>query len=224
MHTDHLPLCVFHVLTPQPAAMSIEYTIDIQLTELGFSDILQPLETSVRETPCRSTPPDDSLSPSHPPASLSAAHKQRLRVRGQQSAGGKGAGAKQTSDREQTTVVSAPPPPPPPPQTLSREPLNAEVLRDEQAVEGAARSEATVNDPTARPDSTDLPQLIAEQGDNGQTDADDGDAAGEDWVAMQQDVEEDSDDSEVSEVYEEEEVDEDNEEEEGQNNGKTNFL
>ncbi|KAM9309273.1 uncharacterized protein KZ484_025366 isoform 2-T4 [Pholidichthys leucotaenia] len=31
--------------------MSIEYTIDIQLTELGFPDILQPPETSTRESP-----------------------------------------------------------------------------------------------------------------------------------------------------------------------------
>ncbi|XP_029360431.1 zinc finger and SCAN domain-containing protein 10 isoform X2 [Echeneis naucrates] len=37
--------------------MSIEYTIDIQLTELGFPDILQQQETSVRETASRSPAP-----------------------------------------------------------------------------------------------------------------------------------------------------------------------
>ncbi|XP_010786242.1 zinc finger protein 572 [Notothenia coriiceps] len=46
--------------------MSIEYTIDIQLTELGYSDILQPGTTSDGETPSQSPP------------SLSTTHLQRL--------------------------------------------------------------------------------------------------------------------------------------------------
>ncbi|XP_033983982.1 zinc finger protein 878 [Trematomus bernacchii] len=46
--------------------MSIEYTIDIQLTELGYSDILQPETTSDGETPSQSPP------------SLSTTHLQRL--------------------------------------------------------------------------------------------------------------------------------------------------
>lgn len=61
--------------------MSIEYTIDIQLTELGFPDILQPQEALVRQTPCRSTSSDDSISPSHSPASLSTKHKPRRLLR-----------------------------------------------------------------------------------------------------------------------------------------------
>ncbi|XP_029307269.1 zinc finger and SCAN domain-containing protein 2 [Cottoperca gobio] len=78
--------------------MSIEYTIDIQLAELGYPDILQPGETSVGETP------------SHSPTSLSTTHVQRLVVRGQQSADGKEAGpAKQTSNNEQSTAVSTSP-------------------------------------------------------------------------------------------------------------------
>nr|XP_019948250.1 PREDICTED: zinc finger protein 157-like [Paralichthys olivaceus] len=46
--------------------MSIEYTIDIQLTELGFPGILQPPDTSVREVS------------GHPASPLSNTHKRRL--------------------------------------------------------------------------------------------------------------------------------------------------
>ena len=46
--------------------MSIEYTIDIQLTELGFPGLLQPPDTSVLEAS------------SHPASSLSNTHKRRL--------------------------------------------------------------------------------------------------------------------------------------------------
>ncbi|XP_044065385.1 zinc finger imprinted 3 [Siniperca chuatsi] len=199
--------------------MSIEYTIDIQLTELGFPDILQPRETSVRETPCRSTSSNDS--PSHSPTTLSTTHKQRLLIGGQQSVDGKEAGAaKQTSNIEQTTVVSTSPLS----ETLPCSPLNpAQSLQDEQSGKGTAvleLSEATVNDLTAGPETADLPQLITEQDDDRETDVDDGDTAREDSTEVQQDVEDDSDDSEVSEVYEEEEVDEDEdvEDEEGLNN------
>ncbi|XP_074510128.1 uncharacterized protein LOC141779273 [Sebastes fasciatus] len=175
--------------------MSIEYTIDIQLTELGYPDILQPLETSVRETPCRSTSPDVSLSHSHPPTSLSTAQVQRLLVRGQQqSADGKEAGA-----AKQPTVVS--------PLSETCTPLNPA---------GQAVKEDTLECPTAAGAGGDLPQLITEQDDNGEKDVDD---AQEDSTEMQIDVG-DSDDSEVSVVYEEEEVDEeedDEEEDEGLN-------
>lgn len=79
--------------------MSIEYTIDIQLTELGFPDIVQPRETSGRETTgCRSTPSDDKFSASRSPVSISTTHKQSLLVRVQQSVDGKE--AKQTSNTE----------------------------------------------------------------------------------------------------------------------------
>ncbi|XP_068592548.1 zinc finger protein 572 [Cebidichthys violaceus] len=76
--------------------MSIEYTIDIQLTELGYPDILQ---TSFRETPYSSTSSDDSFPPSHTPSSLSTTHVQRL-----VKAGKEAGAAKQTSHAEQTTA------------------------------------------------------------------------------------------------------------------------
>ncbi|XP_078109396.1 uncharacterized protein LOC144519831 [Sander vitreus] len=182
--------------------MSIEYTIDIQLTELGYSDILQPRETSVRETPCRSTSPDGSFVPSPSPTSLSTTRVQRRLVRGQQSVDGKEAGAaKQTSPLSETSTLQNPP----------------RSLQDEHAVEGTAAlemSEPMVTDP-------DLPQPITEQDDNVKKDVDDRDAAQEGSTEMQQGMGDDSDDSEVSEMYEEEEVDEeedDYDDEQGLNN------
>ncbi|XP_023275565.1 zinc finger protein 668-like isoform X1 [Seriola lalandi dorsalis] len=182
--------------------MSIEYTIDIQLTELGFPDILQPQETSVRETP------------SHSPTSLSSTHKQRLL-----SADGKEAGAaKQTSNIQQTIVFSAPPQS----ETSSCKSLTpAHSLQDEQAVKGTAcleLSEPTVDDPIAGLVTTDGPQLKPEE--DGEEEACDGVTAQDSSTDVQHDVEDDSEDSEVSDVYEEEEVEEedDYEEEEGQNN------
>ncbi|KAM9851501.1 uncharacterized protein ACBR49_004678 [Aulostomus maculatus] len=56
--------------------MSIEYTIDIQLTELGFPDILQEQETSAHETAC-----GDTLPSSHSLTSLTNTHKERPLVR-----------------------------------------------------------------------------------------------------------------------------------------------
>lgn len=112
--------------------MSIEYTIDIQLTELGFPEILQSQETSVRETPC----PIDPFSSSHSPTPLSATHKSRLLVGGQQSVDGKQAtAALQTSDIETGRHTSFDP---------------AHSLQ--QADKGTARpelSQPTVNDLTA---------------------------------------------------------------------------
>ncbi|XP_042346841.1 zinc finger protein 155 [Plectropomus leopardus] len=48
--------------------MSIEYTIDIQLTELGYTDIVQSRDTSVRETPKQTTaaPPLSACTPRNP--------------------------------------------------------------------------------------------------------------------------------------------------------------
>lgn len=190
--------------------MSIEYTIDIQLTELGFPDILQPSETSVREAPS-----DDSFSPSHSPTSLSATHKQKLLVRGQRSVAG---AAKQTSSSKQSTSPQS--------ETSPRKPLSAaQSPQGEGAVEDTALSEATA-DLTAGPETANrLLDRTTEQDDSGEVDVDSGHAAQEDSTKMQQDVEDESDDSEVSEVYEEEEADEDEDEdeedEEGQNNGMT---
>lgn len=194
--------------------MSIEYTIDIQLTELGFPDILQPGETSVRET----SPSEDSFSPSHSPTALPPTHKQKLLVRGQQAVHGKDA-AKQTSNPEPTTAVSA--------STLSEplpcKPLNpAQSLQDKQAAKGTAPPElpvSAVSDPSAGLQTAGVPRLRIKEEDSGEKDV--GDAA-----EAQQDVEDDSDDSEVSEVYEEEEVDEEegDEDEEGLNTGTTLSL
>ncbi|KAL7393987.1 hypothetical protein ABVT39_018803 [Epinephelus coioides] len=46
--------------------MSIEYTIDIQLTELGYTDVVQPLETSVRDTPKRTSNSNQTTTVSSP--------------------------------------------------------------------------------------------------------------------------------------------------------------
>lgn len=185
--------------------MSIEYTIDIQLTELGFPEILQPVETPVGETPCPPTSSDHSSS--HSPTTLSTAHKRSLLDRGKQSVDGKETGAaKQTSDTEQSTVVS----------TSPCRPLNhAQSLQDEQTGSGTA-----LIDLTAGQEHADLPQLITKQDDHRETGVDRGDTAREGSTEVRQDAEDDSDDSEVSEVYEEEEVDEDedDEDEEGLNN------
>lgn len=208
-------------ISPHTAVMSIEYTIDIQLTELGFPDILQPQETPVREAARRSTS-DGSFSPSRTPTSLSTTRKQRLLVKGRESVDGERACAeKQTSDI-QTTVDS------PVPESLPCKPLNpAQSLQDDQSVKETAVSEAsepTVDDATAGLESTDDPELMSAEED-GQKDDGDRDAEKEGSAETEQDVEDDSDDSEVSEVYEEEEVDEDeDEEEEGLDDGMTHSL
>lgn len=202
-------------ISPHTAVMSIEYTIDIQLTELGFPDILQPQETSVRETSRRSTS-DGSFSSSH-----STTRKQKLLVKGLESVDEeKDGAAKQISNIQQTTVDS------PPPESLPCKPISpAQSLEDDQAVEGTAVSELskpTKDDPTARLESTDSPQPTTAEEEDGQKDNGDGDKAQEGSAEMEQD----SDDSEVSEVYEEEEVDEEDEdeEEEGLDDGTTHSL
>lgn len=201
--------------------MSIEYTIDIQLTELGFPDILQPQETPVRETSRRSTA-DGSFSPSPTPTSLSSTRKQRLLVRGQESVDGEGAGtAKQTS--EQTTGLS------PVLESSPRKTLNpAHSLQDDQSGKETAVSEAskpTADDATAELESTDEPQLMAAEEEEGQKINGARDAEKEGSAEVERHVEDDSDDSDVSEVYEEEEVDEedDDEEEEGLDDGMTHY-
>lgn len=71
--------------------MSIEYTIDVQLHELGFPDIVQTQEPSSREPAgCHSTPSEDKVSATHCPTSLSTAHNQALRVLVQQAIDRKG--------------------------------------------------------------------------------------------------------------------------------------
>lgn len=206
------------ILSPQIAAMSIEYTIDIQLTELGFPDILEPQETSVTETPCLSTSSDDSLSPSHSHTSLPNTGKERLLVRSQKSAADKeAAAAKNTSFDEKKTKVCASPlseelPCKPPDPSQSQQ--NKQTVKDSAPPEP---SEPTETD-TGR-DKADSPLLITQQGDDGEDG--DGEEAQEKSAEAQQDVESDSDDSDVSMLDEDEEVDDEEEEEEGPNNGMT---
>lgn len=83
--------------------MSIEYTIDIQLTELGFPDILQAEESSETQSSC--CPPTSTDSLSSNVKSLSTARKQGLQI----NQDGKEVGvARHTSN---TTDESRPPPP-----------------------------------------------------------------------------------------------------------------
>ncbi|XP_068425774.1 zinc finger protein 852 [Clinocottus analis] len=169
--------------------MSIDYTIDIQLTELGYPDLLQ---TST-EPPYRPTSPDDSFSPSQ---------AQRLLVRSQQP----GAGEKAGAAKRTTAVPTAPLTDNCTTQNPARDP------QDEQAVKAGTTLESTVTDPPTGPEAADLPQ-IPEQGDHSEEDADDGDHAQVDTTEML-DAEDTSDGSDVSDVYEEEEEVEDDEEEE----------
>nr|XP_040020425.1 zinc finger protein 431 [Gasterosteus aculeatus aculeatus]XP_040020426.1 zinc finger protein 431 [Gasterosteus aculeatus aculeatus]XP_040020427.1 zinc finger protein 431 [Gasterosteus aculeatus aculeatus]XP_040020428.1 zinc finger protein 431 [Gasterosteus aculeatus aculeatus] len=79
--------------------MSIEYTIDIQLRELGYPDILQP---TYREAPRRASSPGDSLSPGHVPDT----HVRRLLLAGKEAGA-----AKPPSHVEPTTAAPVAPRP-----------------------------------------------------------------------------------------------------------------
>lgn len=57
--------------------MSIEYTIDIQLTEMGFPNIFHPQEASVAETPPNATPYNDSPNHSSSQISVPTKHSQQ---------------------------------------------------------------------------------------------------------------------------------------------------
>lgn len=109
----------------QLAAMSIEYTIDIQLTELGFPDILQPQDPSVTETACLSTSSDGSHSPSHSHTSPPNTHKDQSAV---------AAAAKQTSIIEENTNIYASPQP----VALLCKPPDPSQSQDKQVVIGFA--------------------------------------------------------------------------------------
>lgn len=96
--------------------MSIEYTIDIQLTELGFPDILQGQDTSVTQTS------------SHPPAARSGKRKQRLLPADDKEANAsKQPSVCSSAPRSDTSVCRGRPP--------------AHSLQDEQAAEGAVLSD-----------------------------------------------------------------------------------
>ncbi|KAL6109022.1 uncharacterized protein ACO6RY_12240 [Pungitius sinensis] len=161
--------------------MSIEYTIDIQLRELGYPDILQ---SSFRETPHHASSPDDSLSPGHSPTT----HVQRLLLTGQKSAvAGKEAGAAKPPPRvEQTPAV---PTAPPSGDGATQNPA-ARGPADEQAVKSSSEPLAPLS-----------PQPV-------NISIHDRDTEREASTEML-DLEDDSDDSEVSDLNEEEEVEED---------------
>lgn len=187
------------LISTPAAAMSIEYTIDIQLTELGFPDILQSQQTSIRETSRRATA-DGSLSSSHSPSSLSNANKKKLLVIDQDSSDEDVAGAKQTSNI-QSMVDSTPL------GALPRKPTTrAQGLQVDQ------NGKETVCFEPSNP-----PQIVTTAGQvKGQKD--NGDVAQKDQIVLM-----DSDDSDVSDTYEEEELEEEeeDEEEEGQDDGTT---
>ncbi|KAM8870116.1 uncharacterized protein AB9W97_017109 isoform 1-T3 [Spinachia spinachia] len=165
--------------------MSIEYTIDIQLRELGYTDILP---TSFRETPHHASSPDDSLPPGHIPTT----RVQRLRLAGQQCVAGEDASAaKPPSHVEQTTAV---PTAPRPGDEATQNPAAQRGPTDERAVKSSSEPLAPVG-----------PQPV-----NVSTRGNDAERAA---PTEMQDLEDYSDDSEVSDLYEEEEVEEDDDEE-----------
>lgn len=109
--------------------MSIEYTIDIQLTELGFPDILQAQDTSVTQTS------------SHPPTSRSGAHKKQRLLSADCKEANAANAAKQppsvlsTAPRSETSGCKSSRPP-------------AQSLQDEQAAKGAALSDPSTGPQT----------------------------------------------------------------------------
>lgn len=79
--------------------MSVEYTIDIQLTELLFPDLVQPRESSGREGGRRSSSSDKKLSVSRSPGTLSNTQKRSSLSRAQKAVDAKGV-AEQTANPE----------------------------------------------------------------------------------------------------------------------------
>lgn len=174
--------------------MSIEYTIDIQLTELGFdADTFCGQDTPARETPCHSTSSDDSESRSHPPSTRSAKLKRRLQVSGCQSDSSKRAGQqKQTSSDEQCVLDLTSP---------------AQSQLTERGREHHGASEQPITDEDHSQDQSAV---------NGK--------AGHGGAAEELENEGDnSDDSDVSETYEDDDGEEDEDEalEEEELNGET---
>ncbi|KAG7242200.1 hypothetical protein INR49_024246 [Caranx melampygus] len=161
--------------------MSIEYTIDIQLTELGFPDILQAQDTSVTQTS------------SHPPASRSGKRKHRLlSANGKEANAGKQPSVCSTAPRSETSECKGRPP--------------AHSLQDEQAAKGAVLSDPSTGPGTqSGPQSTthgkegcDGDTLLQNSADMQQDEEDDSDVS-EDSDVYDEEEEEEEDD------YEEEE-------------------
>lgn len=130
--------------------MSIEYTIDIQLTELGFPEVVQPLEPSGRETPRRSTSSDDKYTASHTATSLTTTHKQSLLVRVQQSVDSKEVCvAKQTSNIETVRSKHINPA-----QSVQDEQVDKVNTDPQQLITGEGDSRAIGGDDDTQKDST----------------------------------------------------------------------
>ena len=103
--------------------MSMEYTLDIQLTELGFPDVLQPQDASVSQAPS-----DEPSSPS-----LSAARKRRRLLRDGQEA------ASQPTRKSSAS--------PHLPETVPCKSSTHAESRDSQGVNGAAGEDPTSEAP-----------------------------------------------------------------------------
>lgn len=178
--------------------MSVEYTIDIQLTELGFlSDSLDSRDTSPRESP---TSPGDSSSPSHPPNTHQGTYKQQQLLNGHQPGDGKETSAvKQAGSFGESAVDLTSP--------LS---TPAQSLRPEQDKKLLQRPVVVLTPLTPRPKHPKQDQgkeklLVSKK------------AVQKGSAEEQQREEYDSDDSDVSGVYEDDEEDEEDEEEENPN-------
>ncbi|XP_029929204.1 zinc finger protein 629 [Myripristis murdjan] len=205
--------------------MSSEYTLDIQLTELGFPDILEPLETPVKETSsCLVAPSDAPLSHSHSPTPVSAQSAKGQLTRGHQSVAEDPPAAAPAAAVEQDKLVpvSRPPETTPcttaphvPPSLQDKQPVSAGPV---DAADGTALPvlpggpDTDFNSTTGR-GTNETPPLTAEEMEHSQK-KDDGQTEGNSTEGVQG-VENESDDSEVSEMDEEEE--DDDEEEEGIN-------
>lgn len=188
--------------------MSIEYTIDIQLTELGFPNILQTQGSSSA----------DPLSPRRPHTSLSKKQKaKRLLSRQQPDAEDPQIDAtKRPAHVQETPAVSA--------SSLCNPLQAAQSVEDADA--DPVDDVTAVSQPTAsgEVEATLPPQLTAEQEDGVREDEDDGQRATKDSPEGQLDVDDDSEDSEVSFVYEEEEEDVDDEDVQVEDNGRLHFC
>lgn len=211
--------------------MSSEYTLDIQLTELGFPDILEPLETPVKETSsCLVAPCDALLSHRHSPTPVSLQSAKGRLITGHQSIAEDPLAAAPAAAVEQDKLVPASSLPETapctalhvPPSLQDKQPVSAGPV---DAAEGTALPvlpggpDTGFNSTTGR-GTNETPPLTAEEMEPSQK-KDHGPTEGDSTEGVQG-VENESDDSEVSEMDEEEE--DDDEEEEGINSGMIDSI
>lgn len=167
--------------------MSVEYTIDIQLTELGF------LANTPDSQDTSSTSPAGSSPPCHPPTARSGTCKQQLLLNGHQP-------VKQDGRFEGSAVDLTPP--------LSTPAHLHGSLRPEQDKKLLQRPVVVLTPLPIRPKQLKQDQSVKELSKK---------AAQKGSAEEKQDIEDDSDDSYVSGVYEDDEEDEEDEEEEEPN-------